>query len=429
MTGKADHAIKRYQPTDLETRSRQLGNFPAVEADLPDIRYSEGSDHRPSTATDLLSYLGHWNPIPQDITGKDEVWLFDNTAYKSERTGIWEAEFIAAVFDQNTGIQLSKVVANIAEKLGICKGDAAEATIQERLIPFVHSVLPGRRVRIDFAHKDELELGPGGRNAISNDTKILPRHAGGQIVTSKAQVPEGANGELQMRTVYAEPEGWGIISGIGSSSPRNLPLPDFLIDIDDSIKVTQTSNPIGILRSTFVSPPMPITGMPELYAYIQKLITHSAPFFYLSASPYNLYPFLRKFRDEFYPQGTIILRDASWMNLSGLLSTLTLGTQAYKVSRMKKINSWLPRRKMICIGDSTQSDPEAYAEIYRTYPGWIRLILIRKVTDIAEDNIKEKNEPSRFEKAFEGVPADLWHVFESPEECYKIIDNVVGKES
>jgi phosphatidate phosphatase APP1 len=169
--------------------------------------------------------------------------------------------------------------------------------------------------------------------------------------------------------------------------------------------------------------------MPELYHYIRKIITPSAPFFYLSASPYNLYPFLRKFRDEFYPQGTIILRDASWMNLSGLLSTLTLGTQAYKVSRMKKINSWLPRRKMICIGDSTQSDPEAYAEIYRLYPGWVRLILIRKVTDIAGDNVKEKTEPSRFEKAFQGVPADAWHVFESPEECYKIIRDVVRKES
>jgi phosphatidate phosphatase APP1 len=117
------------------------------------------------------------------------------------------------------------------------------------------------------------------------------------------------------------------------------------------------------------------------------------------------------------------------MNLSGLLSTLTLGTQAYKVSRMKKINSWLPHRKMICIGDSTQSDPEAYAEIYRLYPGWVRLILIRKVTDIAGDNVKEKTELSRFKKAFEGVPADAWHVFESPEECYKIIGDVVRRES
>jgi phosphatidate phosphatase APP1 len=103
--------------------------------------------------------------------------------------------------------------------------------------------------------------------------------------------------------------------------------------------------------------------MPELYSFIQTTISPSAPFFYLSASPYNLYMFLRNFREKFYPNGTIILRDANWMNLSGLLSNLTLGTEAYKVDRMEKINTWLPKRKMICIGDSTQSDPEAYGEM------------------------------------------------------------------
>jgi phosphatidate phosphatase APP1 len=74
-------------------------------------------------------------------------------------------------------------------------------------------------------------------------------------------------------------------------------------DIDDTIKITQTSDPIGILRSTFVSDATPIEGMPDLYTFIQRLISQTAPFFYLSASPYNLYAFLRTFRQQFYPQG------------------------------------------------------------------------------------------------------------------------------
>lgn len=59
----------------------------------------------------------------------------------------------------------------------------------------------------------------------------------------------------------------------------------------------------------------------------------------------------------------MILRDANFLNLSGLLETLTEGTQDYKVDRMEKIHKWLPKRKMICVGDSTQSDPEAYGEM------------------------------------------------------------------
>lgn len=113
------------------------------------------------------------------------------------------------------------------------------------------------------------------------------------------------------------------------------------------------------------------------------------------------------------------------MTISGLLSCLTLGTEKYKIDRIRKIQRWLPRRKVICIGDSTQSDPEAYGksrliprsttvllliayqppgEACRAFPQWIKLVLIRKVTDVAAVGIEEKNEPKRFEKAFDGVP-------------------------
>ena len=53
---------------------------------------------------------------------------------------------------------------------------------------------------------------------------------------------------------------------------------------------------------------------------------------------------------------------------------MTYGTEEYKVDRMKKIHTWLPRKKMIVIGDSTQSDPEAYGYMYvsRTCPEFQR---------------------------------------------------------
>ena len=124
-----------------------------------------------------------------------------------------------------------------------------------------------------------------------------------------------------------------------------------------------TSDPIGILKETFVNTSRPVPGMPELYKEIASMLPGAEAWFYLSASPYNLYPMLKNFRSQFYPQGTMILRDSSWKTISGLLSNLTVNTLEYKVDRMKKINSWLPKRKMLCFGDSTQSDPEAYGEM------------------------------------------------------------------
>lgn len=64
---------------------------------------------------------------------------------------------------------------------------------------------------------------------------------------------------------------------------------------------------------------------------------------------------------------------------------------------------------------------------YREFPGWVKLILIRKATDIAEVGIAAKNDPARFEKAFKDVPKDGWHVFEDPSECMAIIEAAVSR--
>lgn len=187
-----------------------------------------------------------------------------------------------------------------------------------------------------------------------------------------------------------------------------------------------TASPIGILRSTFLDDPTPTPSMPAFYKHIHSTLNPN--FFYLSASPYNLYPFLRPFLHANYPRGTVILRDNSWQTISGMLASLTQGVGAYKASRIDKIHDWLPRRKIICVGDSTQSDPEAYGEIYRKYPGWVKAIFIRRVMEASEMQGSEKNKPERFEKAFEGVPKNVWRVFEEDqvEQLWSIVDGLKG---
>lgn len=82
---------------------------------------------------------------------------------------------------------------------------------------------------------------------------------------------------------------------------------------------------------------------------------------------------------------------------------------------------------MLCVGDSTQSDPEAYGDMYRKFGGnWMKRIFIRKVVGVEGMNVKEKNAPERFEKAFKDVPKDVWTVFEDPNELYEEIDKLKG---
>lgn len=394
---------------DMQHRTRKERRFDETERDLPNVSSSSASTST-DKAFNILSYLGKKNPFPRSITDKDTLWLLDNTAYRNEKTGKWEAEFITAAFSQDSSCTVIDAVSAVARKIDLDENDPNYPTIEERIRPFLQDIKPGAQVNALHGDNTHLKLGPGGRNGISSDIKSLPGSDGVHHVSTTAKVPKGTDGILHMKTFFAEPQGWAVIS-----------------DIDDTIKVTQTSDPIGILRTTFLDKPEPCAGMPELYKFIQSVIQDTSPWFYLSASPYNLYSFLREFSHQHYPHGTIILRDASWMSLPGLLTTLTLGTEDYKVDRMEKIHSWIPQRKMICIGDSTQSDPEAYGEIYRSFPGWVKVILIRKVEDIAAIGIEAKNEPERFEKAFKDVPRNVWHVFTDPVECNKLVQEAVWK--
>ncbi|KAI2622259.1 hypothetical protein GGS21DRAFT_370768 [Xylaria nigripes] len=407
---------RKHTPSfQMQKRTRTECGFDQAERDLPNFSQTVSVATSLFAIKDifyrLLSHLG-CKSLLRSITAQDTVWLFDNTAYRNMKTGGWEAEYVAALFSQHSSCSIIEAVGAVADKLELEKRDPEYKALEERVWPFLQDVKPGAQVQIIHKGEKAMKLGPSGKNGIVCSIKTLPSGRGGRVVPTLARVPQGANGLLEMRTFYADTEGWGVIS-----------------DIDDTIKITQTSDPVGILRTTFVETPRPTRGMPELYGHIHSLIGDASSWFYLSASPYNLYPFLRDFRDSYYPQGTIFLRDSSWMSISGLLTMLTIDTKEYKIDRMEKIHSWLPKRKMICVGDSTQTDPEAYGEIYRRHPDWVKIILIRKVEDIAAIGIMAKNKPERFENAFKGVPRDVWHVFTEPQTCRELVHGVVSKHS
>ncbi|KAL9125692.1 MAG: hypothetical protein Q9175_008032 [Cornicularia normoerica] len=413
MDAAVDKGRQVMEETQSERETRSAGNFHKIEELLPK---HIGSRWNISTLDNMGSFLSTLNPMAKAVdTNKEEVWLLDNTAYRPvhfypHQPQPFQAHFTAAYFKRYTGKDWSKAVASIADTLGLADGEGraqAEKTIAHRLKPFVETIAPARYVDIKLPNGTVERLGPGGRSAVIQQIIVsIQDHKDGDSAEISA-IPLEVTPHGPMLTHFAEPEGWLMVS-----------------DIDDSIKITMTPSPIGILRSTFVSDPTPIAGMPELYAQIATSLNPT--WFYLSASPYNLYPFLRQFLHQHYPKGTTILRDASWMDLGGFLASLTQGTEAYKRSRIEEIHSWLPKRKVLCVGDSTQSDPEAYGDICRKYPGWVKAVFIRKVTDVAEMKATDKNTDKRFEKAFRNVPSEIWRTFEDPKELYEAVEQLKG---
>lgn len=438
------------EETGQEHETERAGNFQCTKRNLPTIDCRIGIP----ILDRIFSYLGQRNPFAYDVDpAKEVVWLLDNTAYRPtpffySKCGPWQAEFRAAYFKRGTANDVGKIVAAIADYIELGKGldmdgdgdededdrDLVAKTIAERLQPFVNTIAPARSVKVTLPTCEVLRLGPGGPSAGSKQiVSRLGEHEDGEVAYIPA-TPQEVTPYGPMKTYFAGPEGWAVISG-NVSSPLNKATPRKNrknkdetkldpTDIDDTIKTTMTPSPIGILRSTFITAPTPIPSMPSLYTHISQ--TLSPTWFYLSASPYNLYPFLSAFISAHYPPGPVFLRSASWMDLSALLASLTQGTRVYKRRRMETMHGWFPQRKIICVGDSTQTDPEAYGDICRMYPGWVKRVWIRRVVDVAEMQWGGKNEMERFEKAFKGVDRRVWKTFEDPVELWGEVEMLLS---
>jgi hypothetical protein len=196
----------------LEEQTRTHAHFGQTESSLASVSSNQSLSRKDHKLGHFLSYFGSSNPFPLPIAADDVVWLMDNVAFRG-RGGEWEAEFLTAAFDQKPSGRVVDIVGDIADKVGLSRGSQEEKEIEKRIGPFVMEILPGRQVKVKFNGSTPLKLGPGGRNGISSDVRRVSKARGGDVVRSTADVPMGVAGLLEMKTVYAEPEGWAVISG------------------------------------------------------------------------------------------------------------------------------------------------------------------------------------------------------------------------
>ena len=205
----------------LEGETRRQGHFEEMESSLPTFWYRLPGWRRFEA---LTSYLGKKNPFARAYDpSTDELWLFDNTAFRSPvpSSHPWKAEFVAAFFRKGSGKDLGRVVADLAEKLGIARGSQEEATMAARLQPFADSILPARTVEVvvEGDAPGRLKLGPSGRSGILSEERQLPGSPqiwkDGDVVDVRAVKQSGTT----LSTQIAGPTGWAIVSG--TSLPRS----------------------------------------------------------------------------------------------------------------------------------------------------------------------------------------------------------------
>jgi phosphatidate phosphatase APP1 len=162
-------------------------------------------------------------------------------------------------------------------------------------------------------------------------------------------------------------------------------------DVDDTVLVSEVRNLVRMARLTFLNNArtrLPFPGVAQFYRALQRCAgatgtdatattaTCYNPIFYVSSSPWNLYDLLVDFMAlNDIPPGPLFLRNY------GIDAPMpeTRGHHGHKLARIEELFAVYPELPFVLIGDSSQQDPEIYAEVVRRYGDRVRAIYIRDV--------------------------------------------------
>lgn len=182
-------------------------------------------------------------------------------------------------------------------------------------------------------------------------------------------------------------------------------------DIDDTVKLSYVTDHKKLFESSFFKAFAAVEGMPEVY---QKWHSQGAKFHYVSSSPWQLYEPLQEFMTEHkFPEATMSLKKVRFKDET--FFNLFKSATKTKPQAINAIIKRFPKREYILLGDSGEKDAQVYAQIANEHPEKIKKIYIRNVDG-------SKNLEKMYEQIFDGLPDDLWRVFEHSSEISETID-------
>ncbi len=187
----------------------------------------------------------------------------------------------------------------------------------------------------------------------------------------------------------------------------------FISDIDDTIKITEVSSTIQTLVNTFSGEFKAVGGMANIYRYWES--KYNATFAYLTASPDQLYPFLKEFflREKF-PLGSAHMRHFTWLDRNFISFFMSSNYIKKKTETLEMFLQNTQHRLFVLIGDIFQKDPVIYANIYSQYPHRIARIFIRKYNN-------DNDGLEKLEIIFKDIPRIKWATFETGDDLPKDI--------
>ena len=187
--------------------------------------------------------------------------------------------------------------------------------------------------------------------------------------------------EIELHLLEPLLKNGGMISAVGQVLvPPDTARFGVISDLDDTVLTTNVTNKIKMFLTVALLNEytrMPFKGVAAFYKALQKGATGSEnnPIFYVSSSPWNLYPLLTEFlKIQDIPLGPLFLKDF------GNHTLFSSGEhKSHKINNIESVLNTYPHLPFVLIGDSGEQDPEIYSEIVRRYPQRIKVVYIRNI--------------------------------------------------
>lgn len=346
---------------------------------------------------------------PSNVSGDEEVVLYPTAAYFDSAAGQWLVPLHGIVFEPETdSLRRTVVVDAIRRSAGLEDTSDDSERLESRVRLFLVDNERSKRITVQLGETQYVAgtSGPDGhfRANVRLDPNVVAELTGG---ADSHQHPRASV------TVVLPPDDQRVFSGRVEFVPEQGV--SIVSDIDDTIKHTQVRDRRAVVANTFVRAFQAVPGMAALY---QQWAERGCAFHYVSGSPWQLYQPLSSFlSDEKFPDGSLDLKLFRLKDPSALdmLSSQT----THKIGVLEPLLSAFPKRRFVLVGDSSEQDPEIYAEVARTHRAQVLAICIRNVTEEQPDNERIRQlQPALAETPF--------LLFDKPEEVGPWIDPIMS---
>ncbi len=329
------------------------------------------------------------NPAYSSVNSDETVIFFNTSAWLNIETQQWHIPIHGWIYEPvNSTFRKAALAEILKKKYGLVTNDSNKEIFARRANLLFSDNERNEKIVIKLLDQEYTLTKSEANGHFYGEVQLPVSDTLPNIISYTVKLREKDKRVFQGWSQLVEPKGLSVIS-----------------DIDDTVKLSYVTDRKRLMQSTFFEPFKPVEGMAERYR--ELLFQHRASFYFVSSSPWQLYPELLNFSNlSAFPWASFSLKYIRFKD-STIMNLFKPGIET-KPIQIQAIMDRYPERAFILIGDSGENDPEVYSQIAERYPEQVKAIFIRNVSGESVDD-------ERYQTLFSKLPIH-WQLFEKPEE-------------